>query len=81
MYIGLRAKRNPTAIAASMVGRRERMARVSARCPKAAGKATELGREATRSAVARVAGTQGSNDRVFRRRREPRTRVHRSDSG
>jgi hypothetical protein len=54
MDIGLRAKRTPTAIAASMVGRRERMARVSARCPKATGKATELGREATRSAVARV---------------------------
>jgi hypothetical protein len=54
MDIGLRAKRNPTAIAASMVGRRERMARVSARYPKAAGKATEIGREATLSAVARV---------------------------
>jgi hypothetical protein len=54
MDIGLRAKRNPTAIAVSMFGPRERMARVRARCPKAAGKATEIGREATRSAVARV---------------------------
>jgi hypothetical protein len=54
MDIGLRAKRNPTATAASMVGRRGRTARLSARCPKAAGKATELGREATRSAVAHV---------------------------
>jgi hypothetical protein len=54
MDIGLRAKWNRTAIAASMVGRRERMARVRARCPKAASKATELGRDATRSADARV---------------------------
>jgi hypothetical protein len=54
MDIGLRAKRSPTAIAASMVGRRDRTARVGARCPKAAGKAMELGREKTRSVVARV---------------------------
>jgi hypothetical protein len=38
--MGLRAKRNPTAIAASMFGRHDRTARVSAIHPKAAGKAT-----------------------------------------
>jgi hypothetical protein len=49
-----RARRNPVAIAASGLGRIDRMARVSARAPSEAGKATELGLEATRSDVARV---------------------------
>jgi hypothetical protein len=54
MDIGRSARKKPTAIAVVGAGRAKRRAVLRAREPRAAGSATELGLEATRSAVARL---------------------------